>query len=50
MNFDTWYHDEWIDHIRDSGGIKAQIKLLTWMVGALLAANIALIGYLVSQS
>jgi len=50
MDFDKWYHNEWVPHIIDSGGIKAQIKLLTWMVGALLAANIALIGYLVTQS
>ena len=54
MNFDEWYHDEWIKHIADSGGIKAQIKLLTWMVGGLLTANvtiiIALVGWLVLKS
>lgn len=50
MEFDQWYHTEWIKHIQDSGGLKAQIKLLTWMVGALLAANVALIGFLVKQS
>jgi len=50
MEFDQWYHDEWIKHIKDSGGIQAQIRLLTWMVGALLAANVALIGLLVEQA
>ena len=50
MDFDSWYHTEWIRHIQDSGSIQAQIKLLTWMVGALLAANVALIGFLVSQA
>ena len=48
--FQVWYHEEWMPHIRDSGGIQAQIKLLTWMVGALLAVNVALIGFLVSQA
>jgi len=42
--------DEWIKHIKDSGGIQAQLKLLTWMVGALLAANVALIGFLTMQA
>jgi len=49
MEFERWYHDEWIDHIRDSGSIKAQLKLLTWMVGALLTGNIALIGFFVTK-
>ncbi len=46
MDFHEWYHEEWIQHISDSGGIKAQIKLLTWMVGAILAADMAIIGWL----
>jgi hypothetical protein len=47
MDFEKWYHSEWIKHIQDSGGIKAQLRLLTWMVGVLLTSNIALVGFLV---
>lgn len=54
MDFEEWYHDEWVGHIRDSGGIQAQIKLLTWLVGGLLAANVTFIvtfiGFLVTQA
>ncbi len=45
-DFEDFYHTDWIQHIADSGGIKAQIKLLTWMVGALLTANVSIIGFL----
>ena len=46
--FDKWYHKEWMPHTRDSGGIVAQIKLLTWLVGALLTSQVALIGLVVT--
>ena len=53
LDFDSWYHNEWIKHIADSGGIKAQLKLLTWLVSSLLAGYLllilALIGFLVKQ-
>ena len=45
-DFEQFYHTEWIKHVSDSGAIKAQIKLLTWMVGALLVANVTIIGFL----
>jgi len=46
--FEKFYHEEWMPHIRDSGGIAAQIKLLTWLVGTLLTSQIALAGLLVT--
>ena len=52
--FDAWYHEEWIKHIKDSGGIQAQLRLLTWLVSTLLAGYavlvVALIGFLVKQA
>ena len=50
IEFEDWYHTEWIEHIRDSGGIKAQLKLLTWMVGTLLVSNAATVGYVIKVS
>jgi len=46
VDFEEWYRSEWIQHISDSGGIKAQLKLLTWLVGAMLTAEMAIIGWL----
>ena len=40
--FEDWYHSEWNIHIRDAGGISAQIKLLTWMVGLLVTSQVAM--------
>jgi len=50
MEFDSWYHTEWIKHIQDAGSIAAQIKLLTWLVGALLTTNITVIGFVIYLS
>jgi hypothetical protein len=50
MDFEKFYHSEWIRHVEDSGGIKAQLKLLTWMVGALITAQIATIGFLLKSA
>jgi len=43
--FDDFYTDEWVPHIKDSGGIQAQLKLLTWLVGILIMAQFATIGF-----
>jgi len=48
--FDKFYREEWVPHIRDSGGIVAQIKLLTWLVAAMLASQGALIGVVITLS
>ena len=47
ISFEEFYTTEWIKHIAESGSIKAQLKLLTWMVGTLLVANMGLIGLLI---
>lgn len=46
--FERFYHDEWMEHVRSSGGIVAQIKLLTWLVGTLLTSQIVVIGFLIT--
>ena len=50
MDFDEFFAGPWMKHIEDSGGIRAQLKLLTWLVGALITSNVALVSFLVIQN
>ena len=47
MEFQEWYTTQWITHVADSGGIKATLKLLITLVGALLLAQLTTLGFLV---
>jgi len=48
--FEEWYKDEWIEHIRDAGSIKGQLKLLIGMVSVLVTSNIVLVGFLLTKN
>ncbi len=46
MTFEEWHRTKWVEHVEGYGSIRGQLKLLTWMVGALLTSNLALVAFL----
>ncbi len=47
MDFQEWYTTQWIEHVADSGGIKATLKLLIAIVSTLLLAQLTTLGFII---
>ena len=41
MDFDTWYAEEWVPHILNTGRVEGRLSMIVWVLGGLATANVA---------
>lgn len=48
MDFETFYHKEWVSHMEQSGALRVRMQMVLGAVSALFSSNVAMIALLVA--